>query len=158
MPEFKATRKWPFHVSCGGAVYREQKGAREYALLYRLPWRMGNQESWHLPKGTLNSGETLEACALREIREETGLETVLEGYLGTRHGRWVDRNGRLIDKTNHYFLARWTGGLAPMDDEHDRLDWMEAAEAMEKLDRVLKGEAEILRRAELFLGVFGPSG
>jgi len=157
MAGYRATKKWPFHISCGGPVYRETDGRREYLLLFRSPRPGLEQESWHLAKGTLNPDETLEACALREIREESGVEAGVEGYLGTLHGRWTDTTGKLFDKTVHYFLCRYLrDGDAPMDDEHDRVDWLPVEEALERLSRGPKREAEILLRAEQLLALRQP--
>jgi 8-oxo-dGTP pyrophosphatase MutT (NUDIX family) len=153
--KYSATRDWPYHVSCGGAVYREVNGIRRYVLLYRAPRDENGRETWHLPKGTLQRDETLEQCALREIREESGVEAVVEGYLGSIHNCWTDVRGRFIDKTTHYFLCRCAGEApAGMDDEHDRVDWGLAEEAIEKLNTEPKQEAEIIRRAERFRQVF----
>src|SRR5438046_461303 len=160
MTEYRSTREWPFHISCGGAVYRREGNHVLYAVLSRRPGRRGvEHETWHLPKGTLRSDETLEACALREVREESGLEAAVEAYLGSLHGRWMDtRRGRLIDKTTHYFLCRCDGAEpTPMDDEHDRLDWLPAEEAIRKLDLEPKQEAEIIRRAEAWLARSAPT-
>ena len=61
------------------------------------------------------------------------------------------RRGRFIDKTTHYFLCRYTGAdPAPMDEEHDRLDWLPAEEAIEKLACEPKQEG-IIRRAQVLL-------
>jgi len=121
--EFKATRTWPFQVAGGGAIYRPTVGGREYLLLHRAPRDPGLGETWHLPKGTLHRGETLEQCAARESAEETGRNVELEGYLGALQSRWTDERGRLIDKTVHYFLCRDAGAASgDMDAEHDRVD------------------------------------
>lgn len=151
--EYRSTREWPFHISCGGVVYRLREGQPEFVVLYRSARRREGRETWHLPKGTLHSHETLEQCALREIREESGLEVEVEGYLGTLHGAWNDgATGRHIDKTTHYFLCRYLADHPDgMDREHDRVDWLPAAEAIRKLDLVPKREAEAIRRAERFL-------
>lgn len=61
---------------------------------------------WDLPKGKLDDEETVEACALREVREEVGID-VLHAVrpLGTtRHG--YVRGDRYDVKTTHWFLMR----------------------------------------------------
>jgi len=45
----------------------------------RMPYRPG---SWDLPGGHLALGESFEQCLLREIKEETGLDAVIERLLG----------------------------------------------------------------------------
>ncbi len=48
--------------------------------------RVSDTRSWSLPGGTLEMGETLEACVVREVEEETGLTVRVDGllYLGDR--------------------------------------------------------------------------
>ena len=155
--EYGATRKWPFHISCGGAVYRQTANGREYALLCRLPRNGETGETWHLPKGTLHHAETLEHCALREIGEESGRQVGIGAYLGSLHGRWTMPSGKRMDKTTHFFLCLDIAATPEgMDDEHDRLDWFDAQTAQQKLDTEPKGEAEIIRRAEQCLEQLAP--
>ena len=155
MREYRATKRWPYHISSGGAVYREQDGRREYALLYRGGGFKKGANAWHLPKGTLSRDETLETCALREIREESGIDVAVEGYLGILHGSWIDpTKGFPVDKTTHYFLTRCLGEYeTPMDDEHERVDWLAPEEAMARLRDNPKREHQILQRAEDLLRI-----
>ncbi len=49
-------------------------------------------QDWSFPKGKLEEGETFEGAALREVREETGMECRLVRFVG--HTEYVDRKGR----------------------------------------------------------------
>ena len=64
-------------VSAGGVVYRVVDGKIEAVLCGRI-----DTGRWSLPKGTPDPGETLERTALREVREETGLEVAIEAPIG----------------------------------------------------------------------------
>jgi 8-oxo-dGTP pyrophosphatase MutT (NUDIX family) len=148
---YRATGQWPYQVSSGGAVVREVEGGRQYALLYRGERFGVRGNSWHLPKGTLEAGETLEQAALREIREETGLTVELVAYLGALHGAWYSQEKqREIDRISHYFLCRVKEGTSagPLSPEHDRLVWQSAAEAVAALRAQPKQESQIIERAE----------
>ena len=150
---YRATAEWPYNLSCGGAVYRQASHGREYALLYRGE-RFGTAgNSWHLPKGTLEEGETLEACALREIREELGMVVTIGQYLGSTHGTWhLESSGFLIDATRHYFLCRSVSKAEEgMDMEHDSMSWYPADEAAILLQKQPKDEHLIIERAEAWL-------
>ena len=69
-----------------------------------------------LPKGHPDGDETPEAAALREVREETGVDAELAGSLGdVRY--WYQRDGRRVAKVVSFFLLRYTGGSL---DDHDR--------------------------------------
>src|SRR3989441_12466507 len=56
--------------SAGGVVFRRDGGAPRILLLKH------SSGKWMLPKGTIEEGETPEAVALREVREETGIANV----------------------------------------------------------------------------------
>jgi len=65
----------------GGIVVNEQQ-----AIL--MIFRRG---SWDLPKGKLDEGETIEACAIREVEEETGVtDLTLHKLIGITHHRYFD--------------------------------------------------------------------
>ncbi|MEE3246316.1 MAG: NUDIX domain-containing protein, partial [Chloroflexota bacterium] len=65
-------------VSAGGVVYQRNCGRLETVLCGR-----SQPVRWSLAKGTPDPGESLEQTALREVREETGLEVEINGSLGS---------------------------------------------------------------------------
>ncbi len=60
-------------TSCGGVIWRQREGSLELLLIKQF----ANKDRWGIPKGHQHRGETLTECALREIREETGVEVTL---------------------------------------------------------------------------------
>jgi 8-oxo-dGTP pyrophosphatase MutT (NUDIX family) len=85
---------------------------------------------WALPKGTPDSGETTEETALRETREETGLEVVIEQPLRSIRYFFV-RGSTRFHKTVHFFLMRPVGGaLEDHDAEFDEVRWTDLEEAL----------------------------
>ena len=84
---------------------------------------------WALPKGTPDSGETIEETALRETREETGLEVELEGPISSIRYFFV-RGSTRFHKTVHFFLMRPIGGALELHDhEFDEVRWAPVEEA-----------------------------
>lgn len=156
MYEFRVTRDWPYHVSSGGLVYKIEESIGKFALLYRKPNSENeNRESWHLPKGTLRSDESLEQGAIREVKEESGLDVEIEKYLGALHKVYFEDNpGWNVDRVTHYFLCKFlSGDGSQMDHEHDSLEWCTAETAIEKLKKHPKQESEIIERAEKYFAL-----
>ena len=137
-----STSKLPVRdaMSAGGVVYREQDGALLVALCGRL--RSG---TWNLPKGTPDDGESVEETALREVREETGLEVEIEEPLGDIE-YWFSREGTRFHKRVHFFLMREHGGSLDLHDpEFDVVEWFPAVQAVRTL--TFETEAGMVRRA-----------
>lgn len=88
-------------VSAGGVVFKPN---RQPELLLILD-RYGH---WTLPKGRVEIGETVEQAALREIREETGIQGRIVGKVGEASYTYQDYRGT-VDKIVHYFLVEAAG-------------------------------------------------
>jgi ADP-ribose pyrophosphatase YjhB (NUDIX family) len=93
----------------------------------------GKRILWSLPKGHIEEGETPEEAALREVAEETGIESAIEKSLGVIDF-WFMAGGKRIHKTVHHFLFRESGGvLAAQESEVDEVAWFPLGEIIEKL-------------------------
>jgi len=118
-------------TSAGGIVIRYQDSVPQLVIGRRLRERDG--ETWTLPKGTPNRGETTEETAVREVREETGLTVRIVKPLDSIHYSFVQRSTR-IDKTVHYFLMLPTGGcFEDHDHEFEEVRWVSFDEAASML-------------------------
>ena len=127
-------------TSAGGVVIRTADGRIEVALVHRRSPRL-----WALPKGTPDSGETIEETALRETREETGLEVEVEAPITAIRYYFV-RGTTRFHKTVHFFLMRATGGsVDDHDAEFDEAAWVGIDEAMALLTHAT--ERSVLERA-----------
>jgi len=126
--------------SSGGVVFRGQPGSIEVCLV-------GRAESgiWALPKGTPVSGESREETALRETREETGLEVrILEPVDSITY--WFVLRSTRVCKSVYYYLMEAVGGDTSLHDpEYDRVAWFPVGEALRVM--TYPNEVEILRRA-----------
>ena len=83
-------------VAGGGYVMRSEGKEPEVLMIYR-------KGLWDLPKGKLDEGESIEECALREVREEVGIKRLfMKGELGnTTHG--YPTKSKYKVKTTHWY-------------------------------------------------------
>jgi 8-oxo-dGTP pyrophosphatase MutT (NUDIX family) len=100
-----------------------------------------------LPKGHPDPGETALDGALREVREEAGVDAELIAELGDVKYFYM-RGGRRIAKVVRFFLLQATGGnVADHDHEVEDARWMPLEEAAAALSYA--GEREMVRKALL---------
>lgn len=87
---------------------------------------------WGLPKGAVSEGETSEAAALREVREETGIEARIVRPLDTIE--YFFRAGdTLIQKRVDFYLMEYVAGeLEPQLSEVDDVEWVELSAALRR--------------------------
>lgn len=112
-------------LAAGAVLWRRSPhdGGLEIALIRRP--RYGD---WSHPKGKLKRGESPMAAALREVREETGMECVLGAPLPT--ARYLV-DGR--PKEVRYWAGEALSGTFAVNDEVDRLVWLPPEAARDHL-------------------------
>lgn len=90
-------------VEAAGGVVVDDRGE---ALMMRRNGR------WDLPKGHIEPGESPEACAAREIAEETGVRAeVVRPLCDTWHAYWFPKTARWELKRTHWYLLRGGEGI-----------------------------------------------
>jgi len=117
----------------GAAAVVAIDGSRRVCVVRQ--YRHGVQDFlWEIPAGKLDVGEPPEACALRELKEETGVEAAR----WTSLGRYIPAPG-IFTEVIHLYLARdlEIGAASPDADEELELKWLPLDEA---IDLVLRGE------------------
>jgi len=120
-------------ISAGGLVI-DQSGTKGL-LIGRIDARDKSRGGllWSLPKGHIEEGESPEAAALREVKEETGIESEISKSLGVIDF-WFMAGGKRIHKTVHHFLFKETGGkIAPQVSEVDDVRWFPLTEIVDRL-------------------------
>jgi 8-oxo-dGTP pyrophosphatase MutT (NUDIX family) len=82
--------------AAGGLVENE---AREVLLIFR-------RGKWDLPKGKLDEGETLPACAVREVQEETGIQAIqLKEFLLVTYHTYHDYGHSVLKESYWYRMS-----------------------------------------------------
>lgn len=113
--------------SSGGAVLRADEGGPYLAMIATR-----GRTRWGLPKGAANGGETREAAAIREVKEETGLDAEIVSHLDTIE-YFFRADETLIHKFVDFYLMAWRGGeLQPQLSEVDDAAWFPLAQALER--------------------------
>jgi 8-oxo-dGTP diphosphatase len=109
-----------FVRAAGGLVLRSGS-----VLLVHRP----KYDDWTFPKGKCEDGESDEDCALREVREETGLRCELVEEAGSTE--YVDSKGR--PKRVRWWVMQPIGGTFTPTDEVDDIQWARPADAAQLL-------------------------
>jgi 8-oxo-dGTP pyrophosphatase MutT (NUDIX family) len=127
--------------SAGGVVVRDGR------CIVIVPTRRSANGSrvLALPKGHPDGDESAADAALREVREETGVQATLVEKLGDIR-YWYMRDGRRIAKVVSFFLFDYvTGELDDHDHEVEHAEWMALEDAARRL--TYKGEREMAAAA-----------
>lgn len=131
-------------ISAGGVAFRWRNSTPEIAIVSVKP-----KLRWQLPKGIVDPGESPQVTAVREVREEAGVETDLiklietieYWYRSVKYGKPVRYH-----KFVHFYLMEYKrGDVAGHDHEVEEARWVSFDEALALLD--FKSEREVVEKA-----------
>lgn len=132
-------------VSAGGVAFRWKDSEPEIAIVSVKP-----KLRWQLPKGIVDPGESPEVTAIREVKEEAGLETdrlalietIEYWYRSVNYGKPVRYH-----KFVHFYLLQYrSGDVSEHDHEIEEARWVSFEEALELLE--FKNEREVVEKAQ----------
>jgi 8-oxo-dGTP pyrophosphatase MutT (NUDIX family) len=109
-------------IMAGGGLVENEKG--QVLFMFR-------RNKWDLPKGKLDEGETMEACAVREVMEETGLGKVeLKELLLITHHRYEENQENMLKETHWYRMFADSGQklIPQLEEQITLLQWMGPAD------------------------------
>lgn len=150
--EIKRTwRRTRQDYSAGGVAYRlaPETNTETNTVQIALIATHGGQR-WQLPKGSRETGETSLVTAIREVAEETGIESVQEAFLQTIDYWYWDTYQKevpeLVHKLVDFYLLRMVGGeLTDSSYEVDAVGWFTLADALRIM--TFEGEKAVVRQA-----------
>jgi 8-oxo-dGTP pyrophosphatase MutT (NUDIX family) len=129
--------------SAGAVVFRSEDGNRYYLLLI-------NAGRLDLPKGQIEQGEDEMAAAMRETKEETGLElTFISGFRKVIEYYYARPGGERVHKIVTFFLAESKTKEVKVSSEHQGYVWLSFEEAIKKAS--YRSTKVLLTSAENFI-------
>jgi 8-oxo-dGTP pyrophosphatase MutT (NUDIX family) len=128
-------------IAAGGLIVNEKN---ELLMIFR-------RKKWDLPKGKLDEGESIENCAIREVKEETGLTPALYGGLiGLTYHDYFDKLSKEeVTKETHWFGMRVFGIQKPIpqaEEEITEVKWVKKNELGKYLKATYPNVVEIIKK------------
>jgi bis(5'-nucleosidyl)-tetraphosphatase len=129
--------------SCGAVVYANNSEVKYLLLRYEAG-------HWDFVKGNVEEGESEKETALRELKEETGIDDArFVGGFREKISYFYKRQGATVYKEVVFFLTEAKNTNVRLSFEHVAFDWLTYEEAMRKL--TFKNARDVLQRARDFL-------
>lgn len=131
-------------ISAGGVAFRIHNSKTQIAIVAVKPNRR-----WQLPKGLIDAGESEEQAAVREVREEAGIECqLLEKIETVEYWYFAQNKGERVryHKFVHFFLLEYAAGdVKDHDREVAEARWISIDEGIEML--AFKSEKDVVKKA-----------
>ncbi len=119
-------------TAAGGVVFRYRKAEEEPQVLMIF-----RNNHWDLPKGKLESGESIAMCAAREVAEEVGSHMpAIVSYLDKTYHEYEEK-GVLMGKTTYWYAMVFTKPeqFVPQEKEGiEKVEWVNARKAIKQAD------------------------
>ena len=139
--EYSGNKFTKIHVwSAGGVVVRKNNNQTEVLICERF-----SENLIALPKGKPNEGEYEEATAIREVREETGINAIIKNKIKDIFYSFESPNGIINKKVSFFLMEKIDGEISNHDDEFDKVYWEKWDSALNKLS--YQGEKDVLEKA-----------
>ncbi len=126
-------------IAGGGVVVNENN---QVLFIYR-------RKKWDLPKGKLDPGEDIKACAIREVMEETGIRNLTIGNLIIVTTHSYEENGMNMQKETHWFEMKAStvdnSTLTPqLEEDIEKIEWVSPENLEEYLSETYTSIQQVL--------------
>ena len=126
-------------IAAGGIVMNPNK---EILWIFRRGF-------WDLPKGKLDPNETIEACAIREVMEETGIDHLVLGelILTTKHlyhDKYLDTQ---VEKTTYWYAMTTNtlqDGKPQSEEDIEAIAWVKKTDMAPYLEKTYDTIKEVM--------------
>jgi 8-oxo-dGTP pyrophosphatase MutT (NUDIX family) len=127
-------------IMAGGGVVVNEKN--QVLFIYR-------RKKWDLPKGKLDPGEDIKACAIREVMEETGIRNLTIGNLIIVTTHSYEENGMKMQKETHWFEMKAStvdnSTLTPqLEEDIEKIEWVSPENLEEYLSETYTNIQQVL--------------
>ncbi|MFT3750568.1 MAG: NUDIX domain-containing protein [Agriterribacter sp.] len=129
-------------IKAAGGLVKNEKG--DSLMIFR-------RGKWDLPKGKLEEGEDLEACAIREVEEETGLKKVsVQHFLLTTYHTYNDFGKHILKESYWYLMNASSNQSTTPQTEEDifEITWVNQETVREKLRNTFPSIKDVIKTAE----------
>lgn len=128
-------------IAAGGLVLNNKK---ELLMIFR-------RKKWDLPKGKLDEDESIETCALREVKEETGLKDLkLEKFISVTFHEYTDPHSseEVIKETHWYkmYAANNQQLIPQLNEGIEEIEWVDDKNLSAKLQNSYANVIEIISK------------
>ncbi|MBI4036560.1 NUDIX domain-containing protein [Candidatus Daviesbacteria bacterium] len=127
--------------SAGGIVFNKKGQV--------LLTKHSTNHHWGFPKGLIEEGHKSEETALREVKEEGGVEAKILGKVGYSKYIYTFNNEKIFKVVTYFLMEYISGDPKDHDWEMEEAGWYELDEALKKLE--FKGDQELLQKAKSIL-------
>ena len=132
-------------ISAGGLIYKKINNIIYFVLCYKY-----KTNRWHLPKGTQEFNESICNTAIREVKEETGLEVKIKIFISNIYYIFTDNQNNKLNKKVSFYIMQATGGsFENHDKEFDKIIWADSNEAIKLLKYA--NEKKLVTKATLLV-------
>lgn len=126
-------------IAGGGVVVNENN---QVLFIYR-------RKKWDLPKGKLDPGEDIKACAIREVMEETGIRNLTIGNLIIVTTHSYEENGMNMQKETHWFEMKASTVDNPiltpqLEEDIEKIEWVSLENLEEYLSETYTSIQQVL--------------
>jgi 8-oxo-dGTP pyrophosphatase MutT (NUDIX family) len=132
-------------ISAGGVAFCKRNEVVQVAII-----SVGDGSRWQLPKGLVDRGESTGEAALREVREEAGINTEIVDLIEKiEYWYWSNNRGKRVRFHKYvyfYLLSYKSGSVCDHDHEVNESRWTEIDKAIEML--AFASERKVVERAK----------